>query len=237
MTISTNANGGVAQLNLTTPNVLADQFRAMQIGSFLRSLPIPLRQQVPQLTGVYPYTGATLAAIQLPDDAKANQVLRCYARAGTGTAGELTPKATAGNPYTTPTTGTVGVSPSGDIVFLGSDVWTNVDVVYLPEKYDVAELTLPVVPGTGVMTLPAAITAQGVVFMLEAQALVGTTVGTKIVLAPSTAPSTGNANLNVAKTQVLFAVADAVSSARVKLGLCNATDANAFLETAGIFAV
>jgi hypothetical protein len=237
MTITTLATAGVAALNGANPNNIPDEFRQMLLGSFVRAMPIPLRNQVPLVAGANPYVLATLGAITLPDDAKANTIFRAYARTGTGTTGELALKSAIGNgsPYTTPTAGTVGVAPSGDIVFLGTDAWTNVDVLYLPEKYDVVELNLPV--ASNVMTLPTSVTTQGVVFMLEAQATAGTTIGTKVVLAPSaSAPgSTGQANLNILKTQVLFTVADAVTAARVKLGLCNATDLNAFLETAQNF--
>jgi hypothetical protein len=237
MTITTLTTAGVAALNGANPNNISDELRAMLFGSFVRAMPIPLRNQVPLAAAADPYVLATLQAIYLPDDAKANSIFRAYGRtAGSATPGEIAPKATAGSPYTTPTTGTVGVAPNGDIVFLATDQWTNVDVLYLPEKYDVYEATA-LSAASSVVTLPTAWTTQGVVFMLEAQANTGTVTGAKIVLAPSnSAPgTTGQANLNLAKTQVLFTVADAVTQARIKIGLCNGTDLNAFLETAQNF--
>lgn len=234
MTINVVPNSGTGALNNINPNQIADRLRAMQFGSFVRADQIPLRQLSPNTAPANPYAPtAAFQSIILPDDAKALSVLRAYGRANSGsvTNGELTPKATAGSPYTNPTTLTVGVSASGDLTFLASDAWTNVDIFYQPERYDVVELVLPV--ASSIMTLPASLVTQGVVFMLEAQALVGTTIGTKFVQPPGAAPgTTGQANLSLAKNTVLFTVADAVTSARVKLGLCTAMDLNAFLETA-----
>jgi len=233
MTISTNATAGVAALNGMNANQVADALRAMGFGSFVRAMPVPLRAQNPNAAAANPYVQAsTLQTITLPDDAKANSIIRAYARAGTAAAGELGPKATAGAPYTTPTTTTIGVSPSGDLVFLATDAYTNVDILYTPEKYDLYEITLPV--ASNAASFPATFTTPGVIFVAEVEALVGTVVGKTRIQAPSNSNpgSSGQSNLNLAKSQVLFNSGDAVTSARIKFGVSNATDLNAFLEQA-----
>ena len=233
--INITPSAGVGALNGANANQVADALRLMGFGSFVRAMPIPLRNLDPNTAAANPYApSASYQSIQLPDDAKASQVLRAYARTGTGTVGELAPQATAGSPYAVPSaTAEIGVSPSGDLIFHAADAYTSVDVLYLPEKYDVVEVTLSV--ASSILTIPTALSAapRGVVFLLEARALVGTTVGTEFIQVPSnSAPSTGQACLNLAKTEVLFATADAVTQARVKLGVANALDLNAFLETA-----
>jgi hypothetical protein len=153
MTISVNDNSLKNELNRAQPGSLPSMFAAMKLGDVVRALPTTLRKAVPTVSA--PYQLTTLDTIVLPDDAKANTILRAYARAGSGTKGELTVVAYGA----TPTAGQIAVAPNGDIVTVHSgDVWTSLDVVYLPEKYDVVELTLPVVPGTGVCALPTWIT-------------------------------------------------------------------------------
>ncbi len=59
----------------------------------------------------------------------------------------------------------------------------------------------------------------------------GTSVGKKIILAPGAgAPAAGQARLNIAKTTVTFAVADAVTRARVKILLATQFDLQTLLD-------
>src|ERR1019366_8614193 len=133
-----------------------------------------------------PYlVAAGVKVITLPDQAKVWTISRVYARAqdastSTGAVGEITVKTPN---FTTPTTGTVGVTPSGDLMFLATDAYNDVDLDYDVLKQDVYELTLPVVPGTGVCAIPARYAgaaapgvglAPGVVSLLEVESLVGT---------------------------------------------------------------
>lgn len=172
---------------------------------------------------------------QLPDDAKASVILRATAMTGAGTLGELTVNTPAqnvtafGTAGTGPIAGNIGLSPSGDIVTNTADAWTSLDVWYLPEQVDVFELVL--VPVAGVVTLPnlcnlpgtfVANTVPAAVLLMEAEILTGTATGKVALLSPSNAvtATTLQANLNLAKTQVLFRVADAPTSVRLKLGLC-----------------
>jgi len=239
MTISTAAQGLVARLNAAGANTLADMLRLVGFGTFLRQSEVGLRRQNAFGGAANPYVGvATCKVITLPDDAKARSISRVYARAqdastSTGTLGELTAK----TPYgTTPTTGTVGISPSGDLMFLTTDAYNDVDLDYAVQKQDVVELTLSVVPGTGVGLIPAkyagaaapgANAAPGVVSMLEAEILAGTNVGKCAVLVPGGAPATTlNANLSANKMQLQFRIADVVTQVRVKLGIASGSIPN-----------
>lgn len=223
MTINVNPGSGKNNIDNGNPNVLADQMRDIKLGSTLRSYPTSLRNKVPVADS---HSLATLLAIVLPDDAKAAFIYRATARTGTVT-GELTVE-----PYgTTPSTGQIAVGPNGDIVTLAADAITNLDVEYLPERYDIYEFTgLPV--ASNVLTIPVAYSGapKGVVLLLEANALVGTAPGLKIPLVPgSGAPSAGQARLNIAKTTVTFASADAITSATVKLAIVAGLDLDAYL--------
>lgn len=234
MTISTKSAGVVARLNAASPNTLADQLRAIGFGTFLRQQEVALRRQNPFGQAASPYTvAAGVKVIVLPDDAKARTVSRAYARAqdvstSTGAVGEMTVK----TPYfTTPTTGTVGVTPSGDLMFLATDAYNDVDIDYAVQHQDVYELILPVIPGTGVCAIPAKYAgaaapgtgaAPGVHTVLEIESLIGTVTGKFGVLAPGGTPgTTAQANLSANKMQVLFKVSDAVSSCRVKIGVAS----------------
>jgi hypothetical protein len=190
--------------------------------------------------------GANLLG-QLPDDAKAAFILRATAMAGTGTPIELIVDAGAANVTSFATAGTgpasthIGVTPSGDIATNATDAWTSVDVWYVPESVDVFEFQLA--PASGVITLPtscnlpgAVATTPATVLLMEAEILTGTVTGKCAVLPQSnSAPgATKQANLNLAKTQVLFKVSDAPTLARIKIGVCRTcnggVNANQVLE-------
>lgn len=205
------------QLNSAPPSILADIFRDLGIADLLLGqCNQQLRKQNPGTAGANsPYDLSTLSVIVLPDNAKASRMLRCTVRAG-GTTGEYTEKAGYG---TTPTTTTVGVTPCGNLAFLGTDLVTDADLTYIAERLDVVELYLPVVSGTGVLTIPSALVTQGVVLLMEAEALAGTSTGKKIVLVPAASAAAGRAVLSVAKDTVIFNTTDAVTRARVKLGV------------------
>ena len=215
------------RLNEALPGMLSSQLKSIAFGNVLRAMNVPLWRKVPAAS---PYNLATVQAVALPDDAKASAVIRAYARAG-GVTGELVV-----DPYlagAAPATGHVAVSPSGDVVVLAADAITDLDVSYEPMKVDVVEMTLPVVPGTGVCALPAALTAAplGVYVLMEAEALTGVLVQKMRVLTPAAgAPATTNARLDVAKANVTFAIADAVTSARVTVGVVPGVDMDALLE-------
>ena len=262
MTIQTNASSLASRLNAADPNTLADMLRTIGFGSVMRRATTTLRRQKPsaQAAGIGSvYDLATLEVLFLPDDAKAFTLKRVYARAGGGATGELTIAAN----NATPTTGQVAVTPAGNIAFLGSDAYTDVDVVYDVADQDVVELggppagsttpqgitvasnqiTIPVayagVAGGGTPTsglVPNApnnvANAIGVTMLLEAEAVAGTSIGKKVIIAPGSAPAAGQAALDATKSLVKFNSGDGVTLARVKLGIFRAIDMNALLEAA-----
>jgi hypothetical protein len=256
MTVQTNPESLVKHLNKANPNTLADQHRLIGFGDLVRRFSVRLRRQAAPVNTANVVSDYDLAAngiIFLPDDAKAKTISRVYGRAnGNSIAlGELTVDAYG----TTPATTHCAVTPAGNIAFLGTDAWTDVDVEYTPEDQDIVELTLPVVAATGICTIPVAIAgvlgagqnatvaknvsnnvagAAGVNMLLEAESLVGGVTGKFIVLKPSASlpGATKEANLDGTKMQVLFKVSDAVTSCRVKLGVFKSTDLNALLEAA-----
>lgn len=229
MTISTVATALKAALNLMTPAQMADMLRSMQFGNMVRALPTYLFKQAVSIAAANPYIVATAQSITLPDDAKGLVILYAIGRAGAGTLGTpLIVDTTAG---TAPAAGHIKLSPTGDILLNAADAFTSIDILYVPQKYDTQEFTLPVT--TNVLTLPAPLGAAAA--LLEVEGLVGTAAGKKIVDMPGTAPAAGHAALNALGTTVAFQATDAITSARVKYGTIPATDINALLETVSNF--
>lgn len=214
-------------INRANPNDLADALRKIGFGSFLRALPTSVRKAAAGAVSLYA-SATALPITKQGQDAPAVSILSAFARAGTGTPGELV---NDGVTATAPAAGHIAISPNGQIVTAAADVWTDLDVNYIPEAGDIVEYTGSVVPGTGVMALPSNVTARGAVMLLEAEALEGTLTGKKIILAPAAAAvATTKSALRTDKAAVWFPIADAVSSARVKLLVCSAINANDQLE-------
>lgn len=208
-------------LNRANTNTIGDQLNQLKLGDlFLGQLNQTKRKLNPTALGVGSYTLATLHALRVPDRSRAAVVHRATVRAG-GVTGELTPVAYGA----TPTTGQIAVAPNGDIVVLAADAITDMDLVYTPERGEVLETTFPVV--SNVLTFPTAGPwARGVSLLLEAEGLVGTATGKKIVVVPGNgATSAGQAKLNLAKATVIFNGTDAITRARVRV-LLAATVAN-----------
>lgn len=231
-----------SSIDRANANDIADFLRQIGVGSFLQGQ-VPQAYRKQSLAVADSASLATLGILKLPDNGKANTIHRAYARAGGVALGELTVVA----PGTTPTTTQIAITPSGDIACLLSDAYTSVDIVFTPERGDTNSLdkngetnaangnAFPVI--TNVITLPSALTARGVILLTEAEALTGTATGKKIILAPGAgAPAAGQARLNLAKTTITFATADAVTRARVKLVLCcTTTDLNTVLNATATF--
>lgn len=219
MTTEKNALAGA------TNNTLPEHFKAFGFADVMRGqIPQVMRKKDPAVSVYRPI--ATVETITLADNARATGITRAYVRAG-GVTGELTVVA----PGVTPATGEISVQPDGNIMVLAADAITNVDVTYIPERGDVDELPdeWPVV--TNVLTLPARMTAKGVILALEVEATAGGSTGAKGILAPGAgAPAAGFCKLNAAKTTITFAGADAVTTARVKVLLCAAVDLDTALE-------
>jgi hypothetical protein len=193
---------------------------------------VALRAQAP---AVDPYGAGSNSSLFLPDDAKAATILKAYARAGTGTLGELTPVAA----NTAPTAGQVSVAADGNVLFYATDAWTSVDVEYQPEIQDTVEATLPC--ASGVVTLPAGLinpsgaTAGYAVTLMEAQRADTSTAQLIVTKPAATNTTTGTACFDFAKAHVLLDSADGATSVRVKLGIKSAVDLNALLEAASTF--
>lgn len=231
MAIVTNPNSLKTVFDTALLSTIADAAALAKLGSILRALPTFLRNKNMVTAAVSPYQLATVQTISLPDDAKATSIVRAYARTATAGAGPLTVAAAGA----TPTTGQIAVAPNGDIVTLAADAITNLDVTYQPDKYDLFEVTLPVVAATGLLTIPPALVTKGVVLLLEGEALVGTSIGKKIVVVPGAgATAAGQVKFDVAKGVVMFNIADAITSARVKLAVTCAVDIDALLEGASV---
>jgi len=214
-----------AALAGATNNTLPEHLKTIGFASVMRGqINQVVRKKDPAASSYSP--GATVEAVVLADDAKATSILRAYSRAGTVT-GALTVVA----PGTTPATTEISIQPNGDIMVLAADAITSLDITFVPERGDVDELpNWPV--ASNAIVLPARITTPGAVLLLEAESLEGTLTGKLRVLAPSaSAAATGEARLNLAKTSVKFAPADAVTKARVKLLVCAADDLDTILES------
>lgn len=219
MTIEAKADSLKAALNAANPNTIADGLRKMAFGSKAVAMVTCLMNKVPAASSVQL---ATLACFKLPEEAKASNILRVYAKGATPA--ELTVLAYGA----TPATGQCAVAPNGDIVTLLADAYTSLDITYIPDQYDVYEVELPV--AAGVLTIPAAIVALGVKALIEATGTAGTITGAKTVLVPGAAPATLQARLSAAKNTVLFnSGTDGLTKALVKLAIAPSVDSQAQL--------
>lgn len=200
-------------MDRANPNNVPDQLRRIGIGSLLQGQIEQVRRAVDfDAAGTDAGNLATTDALVLPDGGKAAVVHRAFARTGTGTLGELTVLAR----HVTPTLTThIAVAPNGNIVTLAADVYTDVDVYYLPDRGDVLTTTFPVVSDD--IVLPASVTDRVVIGLWDANVVEGTSTGRKIILTPGGGPAAGQASLDIAGTTVTFAGADAATRATVTL--------------------
>lgn len=213
-----------AALNKSDPNAHADILRILKFGNILAALPTQLHGKVPAAAAGLQL--ATLAVFKLPEEAKAGVLHRVYAYTA-GTGAELTIVGYG----VTPATGQAAIAPNGDIVTLAADAYTKLDIFYTPDKSDIVELSAAV--ATNALAIPAAYAGR-VKHLVEATATVGGATGVKIALVPGAAPAAGQSRLDVLKANVLFAGADAVTYATVKLALAPAVDAQATLLATSI---
>jgi hypothetical protein len=197
-------------MNRVNPNTIADALRSLGgAGNLVRQyLHVELVQKTPA-AGSYDLT--TLQVIETDDWAPAANILWAASSSGT-TLGQLAAQQ-FGN---TPTTGQIAPTPNGNIAVLASDAITKVDVLYAPLPGEPVEFTGTV--ASNALAIPTAYKTRKVLMLLEAEALVGTSIGKKIVLVPSaSAASAGQARLDAARENVKFNATDAITSARVKL--------------------
>jgi hypothetical protein len=192
-------------LNASNPNQLADLLRELKLGDLVCALPRCLNKQAPIAGALANGNLTTVSIIKLPDDAKAAYVHRAAVRAATAATGEF---ASATPHYgDTPSTTEVAITPNGDICFLATDVVTDVDVVYTPMKGEVVEFEGDI--ATGVMAIPPALVARGVLYLLSAEITSGAVLGPKRVLVPLAGggaglPATTTVQLTSNKSTVSF---------------------------------
>lgn len=208
-------------------NNLASYLQSVRLGQLLQCAIAQTRRTVsPNTASTNPYILATLQATRL-NEVPAAAILRATVKAG-GVTGELAVKLFGVTPATTE----IAVAPNGDIVTLAADAITDMDVVYIPEVGDIFEVTLAV-PTTGILALPAGVTALKPILLCEAELLTGAVTGKKIILVPANSnPATGKANLSLPKTSVYFTAADVGASggtARLKFLVKSNVDAAALL--------
>lgn len=234
MTINISTSAGKASLDTAPAGQIADLLRAMSFGHFVRAMPARLVGLVPVAATVNPYVNASAQSVPLPDDAKAAFIFRAYGRAGSGTLAALTidtpdPTGAAANP----SAGHIAFSPNGDIVVNAGDAWTALDVLYMPEKYDVVELTLPVGSSNTTLVLPTSL--PPVLFLMEAEGTAPTDAKLIVDAAGTPTPGAGHAALDAGKLNVIFHGATGYTQARVKLAVAASLDLNAFLESTSNF--
>jgi hypothetical protein len=203
--------------NRANPNTLPDLFRSIGVGDLLvGQLPQVVRGASMVANGVSGYNVATLHAYAPEGHSAGASIQRATVRAG-GVTGELTVVAYGATPATTQ----IAVAPNGSIVTLAADAITDIDINYTPERGDVIEAVISVTSND--IVLSSILNGKKAILLLEAEVLVGTSTGKKIVLVPGGVPAAGRANLDVPKGTIHFAVADAATRARIKL-LVSATN-------------
>lgn len=180
-------------LNEGNINRLGSIFRDAKLGTLLNLAPKFVKLAVSSNVGA------------LPDAAKAAAVLRCYVTAGT-TTGYMTPTNLA-----TPTTGLVGISAKGDILFAAADAVESAEIVYLSHEGEVVEETISVASNSGTL-----LGGKEAFLLIGATSTAGTLTGAFTPVARASTPTTGQAALGVTGKTVVFAAADAVTQATVK---------------------
>jgi hypothetical protein len=232
-------------LDRADPNSLADLNRILAMGDVVRSVPVHL-QGVAANTAANssPPQLSTLGAVPLPEDAKCAYILRCTVKK-TGSGGAALGEFTV-EPYgTTPATTQVAPAPNGDIVFLGTDLVQEADILYVPHKgdvfgqlanskYGITSLTLSV-NASGFAALPTNLSGKAILLMY-ANVTVGSVTGQKIILVPSTTVvATTEAALSKDGTGIWFNLATDAPTQCVVDVLCYSgtgpgVDVNAVLE-------
>ena len=209
-------------LNVGSSQTFHDASLQMRFGNVLRKhLKVDLRMKTPAVDAA---VLSTLAVFPMDPEAPASTILRGYARVagqGGGTPVELAVQAL----YTTPQTGQVAIAPNGKIVILAADKYSSVDVEYMPA--DGAQVILKNCPVTSnAYALPTAVTSRGVVYLVDANATAAGVTGRKNIESPSgsAASATNKARLDLAKTSVKFAAADAVTLCDLTLYIGNVSD-------------
>lgn len=216
-------------LDDANPSNAWDYLRKLRLGMIIQQLAVWLFSKDPAASL---YQLATLEAVVLPDLAKASHLKSAYARVG-GVTGDLVIVANR----TTPGSGEAAIAPNGDIVTLAADAITALDLEYEPmAQYEVAEETLVVTANDLTFPTTGKYLGKTIIAVLECEALTGGVTGKNIILkAGARSVTTKQANLNIAKTKVLFVAADAVTKAKVKFAYSSDVDVAALLAATAPF--
>lgn len=137
----------------------------------------------------------------LPQNAKAGQVLRCWARAG-GSTGNKQPAAAEA----TPGAGFCSVNQLGDIEFAAADAVTAVDVLYVPVEGTIVTEQVQVTASVGLF-----LNSKRVSQLLSVTVDTGIVLGAKVVADRASAPALGSASASAAGTGVTFNAGDVVT--------------------------
>lgn len=182
-----------ASLNEANPNLVPTDLQRAKAGDALALIPA--------------FAAGAVASdiLVLPENAKAAQVLRCWAA---GPDAYLLPVAQE----STPGAGEVAVAPNGDLIFAAADSVTAAEVVYVAMEGEVFEETLPV--AASALEFPQGRTAS---VLLECEVITGVVPGTETVIARAGTPAATEAALTADGSGVAFNVADVIAgTARVK---------------------
>lgn len=138
----------------------------------------------------------------LPEEQKAGQVLRAYARVG-GSTGYKTVVAAE---TAAPAAGQVAITPSGDIRFAAADAVTEAEVIYAPMEGEIFEDSVEVAASAATLSQ-----SRRALQILSVTVDVGLIPGAKAIAARGSAPAAGSAALSAAGTGLAFNAADVVA--------------------------
>lgn len=178
-------------MNEANPNKVASAIQVLKGGDAYGLIPRFVKGTVGTVT---------THVLTLPNNAKACAVLAAYSTVGTLT-GRLTPVQQG----TAVTTGLVGITAGGDILFATADAVTAAEVQYISYEGNVITETVAV-SAAGVASLGG---GRSAVLLIAANLLTGTTTGVKTINARGgSAPATTTADVSDTGG-VRFAAADA----------------------------
>lgn len=178
-----------AALNESNPNKLPTASQLLPMGNAL------------SLLSLLAVDAVASNVLVLPEEQKAGQVLRAYARTG-GAPGYKTVVA----PETTPAAGQCAITASGDVAFAAADAVTSAEVIYAPAEGEVFEDTVDVAGSAATLSQ-----SRRALQILSVEVVTGLIPGAKTPVARGSVPAAGEAALNAAGTGVAFNAADVVA--------------------------
>lgn len=178
-----------AALDESNPNKLPTAAQTLPLGRGL------------SLVSLLAFGAVGTNVLALPEEQKAGQILRAYARVG-GSTGYKTVVA----PETVPAAGQCSITPSGDVRFAAADAVTEAEVIYAPMEGEVFEDSVVVAASAATLSQ-----SRRALQILSVTVDAGLSLGAKTVAARGSAPAAGSAALSVAGTGLAFNAADVVA--------------------------